>query len=220
MAIKDYYKILELPPNAGEEEIKKHFRHLALRFHPDTNQGLKHADAWYREIQEAYQVLSDPKRKSQYLQERWLLKSKGIPFEETYPLTPEFIELRFETMRKNVSYMDHFRMDHLGLQKQLIQLANDETLDALQLYKDDLANTKIINHIFYCMDPLDYKYLEPIKPILQNIAANNNNLQNKINTWYLKRKRQDWWDRKQGWIIGLITILLCGGIAFFTSLKS
>jgi molecular chaperone DnaJ len=220
MPVKDYYKILNLAPGAGEEEIKKHFRRLAKQYHPDTNRGRKHADAWYREIQEAYEVLSDPRKKSQYLQERWLLKSKGLPFEDTIPLTPEFIELRFKTMRKNVAMMDHFRMDHQALQKTLMQLTNDDTLDALREYYDQEANGKIIHHILYCMEPLEYRYIGPLRPILYKISGNNDHHQYIINNWYTKRRQQDWWDRKQGWIIAIVTILLCAGIAIFTQIKS
>ncbi len=60
---KDYYKILGIERNASDEEIKKAFRSLAHKYHPDKEGG---NEAKFKEINEAYQVLGDPKKKSQY----------------------------------------------------------------------------------------------------------------------------------------------------------
>lgn len=216
MPVKDYYKILELAPNAGPEEVKKNFRRLAIRFHPDKTGGNKHKDAWYREIQEAYQVLSDPAKKAQYLQERWLLKSQGLPFFETIPLTPDFIEQRFRAKRTEVSHMDHFRMDHERLQKELLLIADDEVLDALKTNHDPLANTMIVGHLLYCMETLEFGQTPVLKPVLMKIASRQPELQRQIQEWYRQKARSHWWERKQGWIIAGITILLCMIIALLT----
>lgn len=66
MAEKDYYEILGLKKGASPEEIKKAFRKLAIKFHPDKNPGDKKAEDRFKEINEAYAVLSDPEKKSQY----------------------------------------------------------------------------------------------------------------------------------------------------------
>jgi len=211
--VKDYYKILELPPSAGIDDVKRNFRRLALQYHPDTNQGKKHADAWFSEIQEAYLILSDPLKKSRYLQERWLVKSKGIPFADTLPLTPEYIEMRFKTMRSSVSFMDHFRMDHIGLQTQLLELCNDETLDALKKHNEPEKNAMIVHHLLASMDPLSFSYLPMLIKAAQNIASDQASLLRHIDKWYRQRKRQNWWDKKQGWIIAGITVVLCFLIA-------
>jgi molecular chaperone DnaJ len=63
---KDYYRILGIERNAAAAEIKKAYRKLARKFHPDLNPGDKASEAKFKEIQEAYSVLSDPKKKSQY----------------------------------------------------------------------------------------------------------------------------------------------------------
>lgn len=63
---KDYYEVLGIDKNASDEEIKKAFRKMALKYHPDKNPGDKEAEEKFKEINEAYQVLSDPQKKSQY----------------------------------------------------------------------------------------------------------------------------------------------------------
>jgi molecular chaperone DnaJ len=66
MAKKDYYEILGLNKGAGEDEIKKAFRKLAVQYHPDKNKGDKAAEEKFKEINEAYQILTDPQKKAQY----------------------------------------------------------------------------------------------------------------------------------------------------------
>ena len=66
MADKDYYEILGLKNGASPDEIKKAFRKLAVKYHPDKNAGDKKAEDRFKEINEAYAVLSDPEKKTQY----------------------------------------------------------------------------------------------------------------------------------------------------------
>ncbi|MEN6560665.1 MAG: molecular chaperone DnaJ [Acidobacteriota bacterium] len=63
---KDYYQVLGVDKGAALPEIKKAYRRLARKYHPDLNPGDKTAEARFKEIQEAYSVLSDPKKRAQY----------------------------------------------------------------------------------------------------------------------------------------------------------
>jgi curved DNA-binding protein len=66
MEYKDYYKILGVERKASEEEVKRAYRKLALKYHPDHNPDNKQAEEKFKEINEAYQVLSDPEKRSRY----------------------------------------------------------------------------------------------------------------------------------------------------------
>lgn len=63
---RDYYEVLGLSKGASDDEIKKAFRKLAMKYHPDKNPGDKEAEEKFKEINEAYAVLSDPEQKSKY----------------------------------------------------------------------------------------------------------------------------------------------------------
>ncbi|MBV5259966.1 J domain-containing protein [Synechococcus moorigangaii CMS01] len=63
---KDYYALLGVSKNASADEIKKKFRKLALQYHPDRNPGDQAAEAKFKEISEAYEVLSDPEKRQKY----------------------------------------------------------------------------------------------------------------------------------------------------------
>ena len=66
MSQKDYYKILGVPKTASESEIKRAYRKLALKYHPDQNPGNKKAENQFKNIGEAYEVLSDSKKRKMY----------------------------------------------------------------------------------------------------------------------------------------------------------
>jgi len=66
MDYKDYYKILGVDRKASEEDIRKAYRKLAKQYHPDYNPNNKGAEEKFKEINEAYEVLSDPKKRSHY----------------------------------------------------------------------------------------------------------------------------------------------------------
>lgn len=63
---KNYYQVLGLPTNCSDEEIKKVYRKLALKFHPDKNPGDRYFEDRFKELQEAYEVLSNPLKRESY----------------------------------------------------------------------------------------------------------------------------------------------------------
>lgn len=95
MQYKDYYAILGVPRNATQEEIKRAYRRLALKYHPDKNQGDKEAEEKFKEISEAYEVLSDPHKRAIYDSQGYIgLRSSGYRgFEDITDIFRTFSDL-------------------------------------------------------------------------------------------------------------------------------
>ena len=66
MAKRDYYEVLGIDKSASEDEIKKAYRKIAIKYHPDRNPGDKEAEEKFKEAAEAYDVLHDPQKRQQY----------------------------------------------------------------------------------------------------------------------------------------------------------
>ena len=63
---QDYYELLDVPRDASDRDIKKAYRRLAMKYHPDRNPDDKEAELKFKEINEAYEVLSDAQKKAAY----------------------------------------------------------------------------------------------------------------------------------------------------------
>ena len=75
---KDYYKVLGVAKGASADEVKKSYRKLARKYHPDANKGDAAAEERFKEISEAYNVLSDDKRRKEYDEARSLFGGGGV----------------------------------------------------------------------------------------------------------------------------------------------
>ncbi len=78
---KDYYSVLGVSKTASQDEIKQAFRKLARKYHPDVNPNNKQAEAKFKEVSEAYEVLSDPEKRQKYDQfgQYWKQAGQGFP---------------------------------------------------------------------------------------------------------------------------------------------
>ena len=66
MAKRDYYEVLGVNRDAAEEDLKKSYRRLAMKWHPDRNPDNPKAEEHFKEAKEAYEVLSDPQKRAAY----------------------------------------------------------------------------------------------------------------------------------------------------------
>ena len=90
---KDYYQLLGISRSFRDEEVKKAYRKLALQYHPDRNPGDKQAEERFKEVSEAYQVLSDPQKRAQYDQFGHAAFGDGGPFAGGFDFTAGFEDI-------------------------------------------------------------------------------------------------------------------------------
>ena len=92
---KDYYKILGVARDADADSIKKAYRKLAMECHPDRNQGDKALEEKFKEVSEAYEVLSDPNKKNQY--DRGPRKFNGMGYTNPFDIFSSVFEATFSS---------------------------------------------------------------------------------------------------------------------------
>ena len=125
----DYYATLEVTPQASDEEIKRAYRKLALKYHPDRNQGNKNAEDKIREINAAYEVLGDPETRKSYERLRFGGYGRKSDFAATEPAETIDPGVVLEAMEKKL--WDEGRVE---IFRKLMQ--------ALSLVKEELANIR------------------------------------------------------------------------------
>lgn len=105
----NYYEILELDKTATMDAIKKSYRKLAMKYHPDRNNGNKEAEEKFKLINEAYITLSDPSKKTQY---DFSLNNTNTQTEFD-PRMNEFFRDSFDEIFKNFGFQANFRHQHI-----------------------------------------------------------------------------------------------------------
>lgn len=103
MQVLDYYKILGVDKNASQDAIKKSYRKLAKKYHPDANPGDKSAEEKFKQINEAYEVLGDPEKRKKYDQFGTMNFNGGMDFDPS-----RFGNFEFRTSQNGFS--DFFNM--------------------------------------------------------------------------------------------------------------
>ena len=205
MPVKDHYKTLKVPAQASIEEIKKAYRLLAQQHHPDKNNNDPYAVAYFSEIKEAYETLTNPVKKNIYLQERWYNRATGNKRtrEVITPVTILKEALEFE---KYTSSMDVFRIDKELLFSYMNELLSEETISQLQQFNEPEINQQIV---LTFLKPV--RLLKSEKALLLNerlckMAKDNHQIQLMINNTIRKIQQEEKW-KKYEWIFVLLITL-------------
>ena len=215
MQLKDYYTILELPPSASADEIKKAYRRLAHQYHPDKKNNDPYAAAQFAEIKEAYETLNNPLQKEYYLQQRWYAQSIGKKIKQE-TITPVNILKQMIELEKYVSKLDIHRMDHQGLYGYIQNILPDSTIDALNSFNEPGINKEIVMISLKSGRVLPFHLILPFTDRLKKLVTSDELTIKKIDQFVHHHKQTDYWEKRKVWIILLIVLLICIGI-FFTS---
>ena len=165
MAFIDYYNILQVPPFASTEAIKKAYRRLALQFHPDVSSAPDTAEK-FALIKEAYDLLSNAKTRKAYHAQHF------HNYAQTQPIvTAESIQQQCLQLANAVKHQNQYSIDFDLLNRQIGYCLQPLHLQILQQPTNDAATVQsCISLLLQCSQVLPFKYIEKIHKLLLQIA--------------------------------------------------
>ncbi|WP_205512870.1 J domain-containing protein [Longitalea arenae] len=205
--VKDYYKILGLPSTASLQEIKRSFRRLAQQYHPDKHGGSHMAAAQFREIQEAYKTLSDPKKREAYHYQRWYVRSTGNSFASA-PLTPARILQECRLLQQYVASMNIFHLRYDAVSLHIRDLLTDNAIGILHEQHNTTINREIIQSVLTAALPLPKKFFMPIAERLLRLAGDDATALSSIQQAMANKKQRHVWDKYKWVLVLVITALI------------
>lgn len=206
--LKDYYQILGVSPAATADEIKKAYRALAFKYHPDQNPDSQFAEAQFNEIQEAYSVVSNKAKRQKYDEERWLTGMSNRA-KDKQEISPQWILHECKKLSKHMMHIDSYRMSHGSLSAYIKLLLSDAHMAVLQKQSTPEINEEIIKEILVSTQNLNYRYLPEITEKLTILANNDESINSYVKAKVTERKKANSWDKYMPLFVVVITLLLC-----------
>lgn len=205
---KDYYKILAVSPTATQIEIKQSYRRLALQYHPDTNFGNQLFEAKFKEIIEAYKILSDQKKRDQYNRSRDEYNQTEKKKAESQ-ITPQIILNKTVDFRKKIANLDSDRMNKIALFHQIQNILSRGNIAILKQQNDIRINKRIIEEIMFCSRFMPFEYVEKICFQLTAIAGSDNATYRRIYSFSKDVRMRTHWNKYKIFVALLFALILC-----------
>ena len=201
---KDYYELLQVFPGSSADEIKRSYRKLAQKYHPDKNPQNVEASLHFRDLVEAYSVLSEPTSRYNYD------KEYGFDSEEARKIpTPQRIYSDASRLRRYVYNLSSFRPDQVSLLFQIKKVLSDTNLQVLKQANEPAINRLIINDLLDASKLLQYRYLPEVMERFKKLAEDDHASLDTVNQYAKNRKRHHYWDLYMPLLVFILTILIC-----------
>jgi molecular chaperone DnaJ len=196
------------------EEIKKSFRKLAHEFHPDKNPDNAFAEAHFREIQEAYHVLSHEERRRLYDHERWL---SGRFAKNALVLKPEYLLDDLYKLNAHLREIDVYRMNRELLYRYLLFMLSDEKVAIIEKRAQAPVRQGIAREILKAMQLLPgFFALEIISRIQLILNGEDEEILKELEMVTRKVQREQRLQRYLPWLISALTLLICVAMYLFS----
>ena len=208
MRLKNYYTILEVPPSATPQDVKKAYRRLALQYHPDKNPGNEAAESYFKEIQEAYHILSDPERRSAYNQRRWYRHHTAPAAKEVE--TAALILKKAVKLSRYISTIDPAFLNRKALHQYIVHyLLGEKSMQLFRQANDPYMDQQMVSAILQASKALPYEKIKSIYERLQLLAGTNGETSNLILAFVKQKKLHSYWETYQQLVVVVVTGLLC-----------
>ena len=214
MRLKDYYRTLEVSPSATTDEIRKSFRKLALKYHPDKNEGSVFSAAQFIEIKEAYHVLGDTNKRYKYDEERWLL---GMSTRSNKSKLTNAAWIRGEAgkLRKHLDQIDVYRMSHAALQHYVLLLLSDGNIAVMQ--KEEELIPDLVTDVLNAIHKMKSKLMPPVLDRLKLLADKDETILTEINNaWHERLAAEKKEKYFPVYVLSIITILILAALFVLT----
>jgi molecular chaperone DnaJ len=207
MAFKDHYQVLAVPTSASTETIKKAFRGMAMKYHPDKHNNSTAATRKFTEIQEAYHILSDPRKRAAYNYERY----RNLPQNAEKPLaqSPEEILHASSNLYNQLRLRDPDRIDRDILFFQLMEILSAHNLAVLKESDNQEVNKQILRNLLLSAMHLPFPAAKEVNDRLLALAANDSINTQDVLQFIRQSKQQHYWNRYKVYAAIAIALVVC-----------
>ena len=228
MPLRDYYIVLNVQPQASQQEIKTAYRKLAFKYHPDRNDGNVHTEALFKEINEAYGVLSNEQKRDDYnrlrnaqaatsyantTSARRTTQSTQSQTQNTYRqkqvVTGKSILYYSNHLRNVIEKSNPFAINADSLLNRIESILSESNLNVLLYENKRLINSQILYEILISSKPLPADYFYRLTPRLHRLAGNDAIMRNAIIQATNQKKQDNYWQKYKFWWVLFITLIIC-----------
>ena len=200
----DYYSILNVSPKAGYEEIRKAYRRLAFRYHPDAAGSNLANSTHFRLLNEAYRVLSNPVERKRYHQKRF---TEGLNV-ELLVLTPQQSFTSLLHLYEDIRTADPFRMPEEWVMAELSAIVPETVLLMMMPADSESFNDDFVYLYLKCIEPLSYpRFREAIGKLMHLPLSAE--AKRKISETLSVKHQNHFWEKNKIAVAIVAAVLIC-----------
>jgi curved DNA-binding protein CbpA len=209
MAIKDYYKILNVTPDAPAATIRQSYRKLAMKYHPDKNPDDELSAAVFGEIAEAYSVLGNSSARKNYNEQRHVTAAS----EYKKPAdTIESLTHKANNLKQKILQSDPFRMNRDALFFSIKQLFPEDI--SMLLKTNETQQKSFLELVVTCSSMLTSAQLKNLITTMQPLFIKHAWLQQQLQALVHHQIKKERWEKYKVILAIIVAILLCIVIFF------
>lgn len=196
---------MDVKPTATTTEIKKSYRRLVMKYHPDKNPGDSIAEAAFKAIAEAYEILSNPTKRQAYDYKN----IHSYTNKEPPAVTRDSIAKSVAKLQQTVAAADPFRTNTDALYFQVQQILTADNIAILKKENDEYANRQLVAQLLQCSRLLPFAQANKICELLLQIAGRDETAVSSINSFLQSTYRSNQWDKYKALVAIIAAIILC-----------